>query len=74
MDLRFTPEEIAFRAEVRAFIRDHLPADIRERLRLGHSARKEVSSLGSAYSTARAGRPIPGPAGTAGRAGAQCSA
>jgi alkylation response protein AidB-like acyl-CoA dehydrogenase len=26
MDLTFTPEEEAFRAEVRAFIRDHLPA------------------------------------------------
>jgi alkylation response protein AidB-like acyl-CoA dehydrogenase len=41
MDLRFTPEEAAFRAEVRAFIRDNLPPDIRERLRLGHPARKE---------------------------------
>ncbi|MBV8615341.1 MAG: acyl-CoA dehydrogenase family protein [Acetobacteraceae bacterium] len=41
MDLRFTPEEAAFRAELRAFIRDNLPADIRERLRLGHPARKE---------------------------------
>ena len=28
MDLSFSPEEIAFRDEVRAFIRDHLPADI----------------------------------------------
>ena len=26
MDLRFTPEELAFRDEVRAFIRDNLPA------------------------------------------------
>ena len=25
MDLRFTPEEVAFRDEVRAFIRDNLP-------------------------------------------------
>ena len=41
MDLRFTPEEAAFRAEVRAFIRDNLPLDIRERLRPGHPARKE---------------------------------
>jgi len=41
MDLRFTPEEAAFRQEVRAFIRDNLPQDIRERLRLGYSARKE---------------------------------
>jgi alkylation response protein AidB-like acyl-CoA dehydrogenase len=41
MDLRFTPEEIAFREEVRAFIRDNLPTDIRDRMKLGHSPRKE---------------------------------
>ena len=41
MDLSFTPEETAFRTEVRDFIRTNLPADIRERLRLGYSARKE---------------------------------
>ena len=28
MDLRLTAEELAFRDEVRAFIRDNLPADI----------------------------------------------
>jgi alkylation response protein AidB-like acyl-CoA dehydrogenase len=41
MDLRFTPEEQAFREEVRAFIRDNLPAEIRERMRLGYSPRKQ---------------------------------
>jgi alkylation response protein AidB-like acyl-CoA dehydrogenase len=41
MDLRFTPEEATFREEVRAFIRDNLPTDIRDRMRLGHSPRKE---------------------------------
>ena len=41
MDLRVTPEELAFRDEVRAFIRDNLPGDIAERMRRGHSARKE---------------------------------
>jgi alkylation response protein AidB-like acyl-CoA dehydrogenase len=41
MDLAFTPEEITFRDEVRAFIRDNLPTDIRDRMRLGHSAQKE---------------------------------
>ncbi len=40
MDLRFTADELAFRDEVRAFIRDHLPDDIRERMRQGHSATK----------------------------------
>jgi len=32
MDLRFTPEELAFRDEVRAFFRDHLPEDIRAKV------------------------------------------
>jgi alkylation response protein AidB-like acyl-CoA dehydrogenase len=41
MDLSFTPEESAFRDEVRAFIRDNLPTDIRDRMRLGYAPRKE---------------------------------
>ncbi len=41
MDLRFTPEEVAFREEVRAFIGDHLPDDISERMQAGHSPRKQ---------------------------------
>ncbi|HZU88264.1 MAG TPA: acyl-CoA dehydrogenase family protein, partial [Stellaceae bacterium] len=41
MDLRFSAEELAFRDEVRAFIRDHLPDDIRERMRLGCTPSKE---------------------------------
>jgi len=41
MDLRFTSDEIKFRDELRAFIRDRLPDDIRERMRLGYAPRKE---------------------------------
>ena len=41
MDLGFTADELAFRDDLRAFIRDHLPDDIRERMRLGYSPRKE---------------------------------
>ena len=41
MDLRFTSDELEFRDELRAFIRDHLPGDIRERMRLGYAPRKE---------------------------------
>ena len=41
MDLRFTPEEVAFRDEVRTFIRDNLPGEIRERMRLGYGPRKQ---------------------------------
>jgi alkylation response protein AidB-like acyl-CoA dehydrogenase len=40
MDLRFSAEELAFRDELRGFIRDNLPDDIREKLRLGHPMRK----------------------------------
>ena len=41
MDLRFTPQENAWREEVRTFINENLPADIRERLRLGFNATKQ---------------------------------
>lgn len=41
MDLRPTPAQAAFRAEVRAFIQARLPAEIRARLRLGHAPRKQ---------------------------------
>ena len=41
MDLRFTSDELAFRDELRGFIKDNLPDDIRERMRLGYSPRKE---------------------------------
>ena len=40
MDLRFSAEELAFRDEVRGFIRENLPEDIRERLQLGHKVEK----------------------------------
>ncbi len=41
MDLRLTPEEQAFREEVRSFIRDNLPKDIKQRMYLGDRASKE---------------------------------
>jgi alkylation response protein AidB-like acyl-CoA dehydrogenase len=41
MDLRFTPKEQAFREEVRGFIAENLPRDIKQRMRLGHPARKQ---------------------------------
>ncbi|WP_431267209.1 hypothetical protein [Dankookia sp. P2] len=48
MDLRFTPEETAFREEVRAFIRDNLPAETRERMRLGYPRASRTPSPGCA--------------------------
>ncbi|MFL5082293.1 MAG: acyl-CoA dehydrogenase family protein, partial [Microvirga sp.] len=41
MDLRFTPEETAFREEVREFFRTALPARIRDKLIMGHHASKD---------------------------------
>ena len=35
MDLKYTPEEEAFRAQVRDFLEAELPADIRSRMNLG---------------------------------------
>lgn len=35
MQLSFTPEQEAFRLEVRAFVKTHLPADIRRKVELG---------------------------------------
>ncbi len=41
MDLSFTPEEQAFREEVRAFFRTALPEQLRAKLRAGHHVSKE---------------------------------
>jgi pimeloyl-CoA dehydrogenase len=41
MDLQLTPEQATFRDEVRAFVAQRLPADIRARLRAGHPPRKQ---------------------------------
>ena len=42
MDLRFTKEETAFRDEVRAFTRDHVPEDVTAALRDGRSVGKDA--------------------------------
>jgi len=36
MDLSFSAEELAFRDELRGFIAENLPDDIRRKMRLGH--------------------------------------
>ncbi|MEP7099915.1 MAG: acyl-CoA dehydrogenase family protein [Burkholderiales bacterium] len=41
MNLQLTPEQTAFRDEVRRFVKERLPAEIRDRLRLGHPPRKQ---------------------------------
>ena len=41
MDLRLTEEELTFRADVRAFVRDNLPASIREKTVAGRRLAKE---------------------------------
>jgi alkylation response protein AidB-like acyl-CoA dehydrogenase len=39
MDVNFSPEELEFRDEVRAFLLDNLPADMRDRVRRGDDGR-----------------------------------
>ena len=41
MDMSYSPEETAFRYEVRAFLRDELPAEIAERVRLDTDLTKD---------------------------------
>ncbi len=41
MDLKFTPEEIAFQDEVRSFIADHYPASLRGRRKIERELSKE---------------------------------
>ena len=41
MNLSYTPQDLEFREEVRAFLQAHLPADIREKILAGRSANAE---------------------------------
>ena len=41
MDIHFTPEELTFRSEVRAFLGQNLPTDLAEKVRLGRRLAKE---------------------------------
>ena len=60
MDLQFTPEEKAFRTEVRNFIRDNLPKETRERMRLGYTATKPQIVEWLKILNARGGWSVPG--------------
>ncbi|WP_447749328.1 acyl-CoA dehydrogenase family protein [Pseudomonas nicosulfuronedens] len=41
MDIHYTPEELAFREEVRAFLRDKLPAELATKVKLGKRLSKQ---------------------------------
>ena len=41
MNLDLTQEQLEFREEVRSFVAERLPAEIRDRLRAGHPPRKQ---------------------------------
>ncbi|HMC14314.1 MAG TPA: acyl-CoA dehydrogenase family protein, partial [Albitalea sp.] len=45
MDLRFTPEEEAFRAEVRGFLAEHLPARLSDKVRTGKRLARDDMAL-----------------------------
>ena len=46
MDLNFSPQEIAFRDEVRAFLKEHLPAPMRDHTRRGEGRHVREDVLG----------------------------
>jgi hypothetical protein len=48
MDLSFSPRELAFREEVRDFIRAELPAEVAAKMQAGTELSKATTSRGSA--------------------------
>ena len=67
MDLRYTPDEIAFRDELRAFFRREIPAEIRRKVSEG----RKLSREDIVTSAAHPARARPGRAELAGRMGRQ---
>ena len=70
MDLNFTPEELAFREEIRAWVAENLPKDISHKV---HNAlrltRDDHAALGARSSARRAGSAGAGRSSSAARAG-----
>ena len=45
MDLTFTPEENAFRAELRTFFTTQIPQELRDKIHNGHPLTKQDRSM-----------------------------
>ncbi len=74
MRLEFTEEEQAFREEVRAFLREKLPAQIRDKVLNGYELSREDHVHVAAHAcTSGAGAAWAGPSSSAARAGIPCS-
>ena len=73
MDLSFTPEERAFRDEMRRFFRTEIPAEIRDRAGRGeHVSKQDLVTTQRAMN--KAGIAVPHwPEQWGGKAGARCS-
>ena len=57
MDLRFTAEELAFRDEVREFLRTALPDDIRRKIVEGrHLGKEDIVTIGSQLAQSSPGK------------------
>ena len=69
MDLSFSKEEMAFREEVRAFFRDNVPPETRQKLQRAVISPRMTWSPGGASSTRRAGASRTGRRNMAARAG-----
>ena len=75
MDLDYSPDELAFRDEVRAWLRDNLPADLRDKVvALRPLDPRRPAALAPHPRRARAGSRRPGRRSGAAPAGTSCSA
>jgi len=72
MDLAFTPEELKFRDEVRAWVKDNLPADIAGKVHKAQRLSRDDMQRWSKILGKRAGWATAGPSSLAGRAGRRC--
>ena len=73
MDMNFTPEDLAFRDEVRQFIADEHPKELLGIRYRQHLKREEIYAWHK-FSTKRVGSPPIGRSSTAAQVGRPCSA
>ena len=60
MDINYTPEELAFRDEVRSFLDNKLPKDITSKVKNGQHLGKDDTVRWQKILTSRAGWPCTG--------------
>jgi len=74
MDINFSPQDLEFQREVRAWFQANTPEALKRKVVTGEMLQKTISSIGSVSSTTAAGSSRAGPRNSAGRAGRRRSA